>query len=77
MEIRVTRPELYLNCGNLDRRDGHYFGGTNIDEAIAIAFQKYPSEVLDIQSWHDENHGRYLGRFKLSRNKVIKLPETP
>lgn len=55
MEIRVTRPAIYPpdSAGYADKRarQGHYFSGTTLEDAIAKAKEKFPDEKLDVEVW--------------------------
>jgi hypothetical protein len=88
MIIRVTRPEKYtsndcVGYTNLSARQGHYFQGETVNEALDEATQAYPTEVLDAQYWDGQgNRGDYIGRFKLQYygtpdERRIELPPSP
>lgn len=83
IEIRVTRPERYCSPdspGNddLSAREGHYFRGDNLVDAINKATIRFGSECIDVEV----NHGPYFGRFKRVEihgpdERSIRLPSPP
>lgn len=62
--IRATRPERYRNGAfpnDVSARQGHYFYGPTLAEAIAKAYAAFPGETLDIQDWSNgDDHGKVI-----------------
>lgn len=82
VEIRVTKPVLYCDEGCPGERDttgrqGYYFKGETVEEAIRKACEKHPQDILDVESG-GKYHGRYLTRFPGEPDAhVVRLPGEP
>lgn len=64
-EIRVTRPDVYVNCpepNNPSCRQGHYFmSNVSILQCIIYAARDMPDEKLDMQYWdRKDRHGELI-----------------
>lgn len=81
MEIRVTRPELYLECEDptdVERRQGYYIQCNTIKDGVKDFFETNKlvtaGEVIDVQL--DKFSPYYASYRKNANGQIIKLPHS-